>query len=248
VAILKTTVNAILKPVGLEISRAKQRRSRETFYKPSETCQISNLATIYERVFGQLNSGFFVEVGAFDGESYSNSSCLADRGWSGILIEPIPDYAKLASRRHSKNPQVKIVQSAVGDHDGIAQINVASALSTINPEMLSQYKDIDWAADRAARSHVISVPIRKLDNILTDEHVPVGFNVLVVDTEGFEASVMAGLSLDKWRPTMIIIELGEYHPDFDRRREDGPISEHIQKANYEIIFKDDINTVFLAKC
>ena len=36
----------------------------------------------------------FVEVGANDPERYSQTWALEQRGWTGVLVEPLPDLAK----------------------------------------------------------------------------------------------------------------------------------------------------------
>ena len=54
----------------------------------------SVLADIYARMF-PLSGGTFVEVGAFDGWSYSHTVCLAQLGWRGLYIEPVPEHAAL---------------------------------------------------------------------------------------------------------------------------------------------------------
>jgi len=61
--------------------------------KLSKSCQIPNLKKIYREIFGDCAFGTFVEVGAFDGESFSNTSGLADFGWRGLYIEPISEFA-----------------------------------------------------------------------------------------------------------------------------------------------------------
>ena len=48
-------------------------------YSLSKSCQIKNLSNIYEKLFGPNKlDGYFVEVGAYDGESFSNTSGLAE--------------------------------------------------------------------------------------------------------------------------------------------------------------------------
>ena len=42
------------------------------FYEVNSDCQIKNLNKIYYDIFGKKTDGFFVEVGAFDGLSWSN--------------------------------------------------------------------------------------------------------------------------------------------------------------------------------
>ena len=57
----------------------------------NSTCQIPGLDAIYDQYFGD-KIGSFVEVGAFDGMTYSNTWHLANRGWYGVYIEAHPDF------------------------------------------------------------------------------------------------------------------------------------------------------------
>ena len=38
--------------------------------------------------------GFFVDVGAHDAVAYSQTFDLEQRGWTGVLVEPLPDMAR----------------------------------------------------------------------------------------------------------------------------------------------------------
>src|SRR5258708_31985867 len=100
------------------------------FYQLSESCQIERLSDIYESIFGQQTDRTFIEVGAFDGENFSNTSGLADAGWRGIYIEPVTSYAMACRTRHRSNPRIMVVNCAVGDAPGTATIHVANAFST----------------------------------------------------------------------------------------------------------------------
>ena len=61
-------------------------------YKIPSNCQVDNLNELYIEYFGYPSEGYFVEVGAYDGELFSNTACLADTGWKGLYIEPIYDH------------------------------------------------------------------------------------------------------------------------------------------------------------
>ena len=53
--------------------------------------------------FACVPCGFFVEVGANDPEHNSQTWNLEQRGWTGVLVEPLPELAcKLRERRLSK--------------------------------------------------------------------------------------------------------------------------------------------------
>lgn len=48
----------------------------------------ADLSSIYNFVFGYKTDGLFVEVGAYDGESFSNTSCLAGMLRAGGAVQP----------------------------------------------------------------------------------------------------------------------------------------------------------------
>jgi hypothetical protein len=64
--------------------------------------------------FISKHGGFFVEAGAFDGESYSNTLFMErSLNWNGLLIEPNPDsFSKLAGK-HRRAWSVNAALSAV---------------------------------------------------------------------------------------------------------------------------------------
>jgi FkbM family methyltransferase len=47
--------------------------------------------TLIARMFGHKRRGTFLEIGAFDGETFSNTALLERQyGWRGICVEPLP--------------------------------------------------------------------------------------------------------------------------------------------------------------
>jgi FkbM family methyltransferase len=240
---MKSLIKGLANSLGYEIRRIPPPQRVPDFYRPHESCQIPTLDTLYDRVFGRRSEGYFVEVGAYDGESFSNISCLADLGWAGLLIEPVPEFAQKAAHRHSGNPAVKVIECAAGATRGTVAVSLAGPLSTADATTLDDYRSLAWAKDHLSGEQV-TVPKAPLDEILEDNAAPVGFDLLVVDVEGFEREVFDGFSLGRWRPTMLIVELADYHPDMDRYQGDSQIVREIVAAGYEIIYKDYVNTVF----
>ena len=244
-------INAVLAPAGLQLQRARRPRrnssgtSNSPFYNPTSSCQIPELATLYDLFLGKKRDGLFVEVGAYDGISFSNSSCLADAGWSGILIEPIPAFAQACRDRYHANSRIRIVETAVGATEGTVDITLAGSLTTTNDNLLNEYRNIDWANAAIGATSRLTVPQRTLDEILDAEGLQKPIDVLIVDVEGAEASVFAGFSISRWKPTMIIAELTHTHPDLHViSAGDAHLQSAIQKAGYSVVYKDAINTVF----
>jgi FkbM family methyltransferase len=204
------------------------------------------LANLYRIFLGERSGGYFVEVGAFDGISFSNSSCLADAGWSGLLIEPIPSFAKACRVRYANNPRIKICEAAAGEENTAIEINIAGALTTTNRDVLRAYDSISWAKSSVRNVRRVTVPQRRLDDILDGLAAPSPIDILIVDVEGAEASVFAGFTISKWQPRMMIVELVHTHPDLHTvMARDIDIQRMIESNGYSVVYKDMINTVFV---
>ena len=54
--------------------------------------QVGQDRFLLENFFRGKRGGVFVDVGAYDGETYSNTSCLADLGWRVASAPQMPRY------------------------------------------------------------------------------------------------------------------------------------------------------------
>jgi len=62
-------------------------------------------------LYVKFAGGFFVEAGANDGITQSNTALLARyRGWRGLLVEPVPE---LAARCRAQRPESIVEQAAL---------------------------------------------------------------------------------------------------------------------------------------
>jgi len=217
------------------------------FFAQVKTCQIDSLWFLYEQYFSAKTNGIFVEVGGYDGLFVSNSWGLANAGWTGHLIEPNPQMAQRCREAHSRNKNVSVTEVAIGPV-GVKSIDLhlAGTLSTANPVLFEEYKSVEWAKQSLVGSSTIRVNCITLDEFIEENQIPIGFDVLIVDVEGFEAEVFAGFTLAKWRPKMIIVELVNTHPDLETtRKSDAQLQMAVADAGYQVAFKDMINTVFV---
>lgn len=196
------------------------------------SCQIPNLVKIYGEHFKDYDTVSFVEVGAFDGMTYSNTW---GTGWTGIYIEAHPDFAKQCA---INNPHCKVVNSACGDHNGTIDLTVFGEVSTAK---LSRWNR-DWGmTDETPK---ITVPLRTLDNILEEWEVG-EFDLLVIDVEEMEIEVLKGFDIEKHKPKMVIIELHETQgtgPD-QKGYQEPWVSDYLK--GYKKIYADAINTIYV---
>ena len=217
-------------------------------YKLSETCQIKDLSKIYEKLFGlNKKDGTFVEVGAYDGESFSNTSCLADMGWNGLYVEPIKDLANLCAARHSKN-KVLVANVAIGPEEKIVDIYYGHTLTTLKKEQVDMYEQIDWAKGHH-KGQVFKTKQMPLEKVLKKSNINQNFDLLVVDVEGYEFEVFKSFDLVYWNPKVLIVEIEDQHPSFEKfekfTNSCKELRQYIKSYNYSEYYVDNINTIFV---
>lgn len=217
----------------------------EVLYKGGYQCQIPPLLDIYTEVFGYKTDGYFVEVGAFDCYTWSNTWPLAQAGWHGIYYEPQPDMVAKCREYYGDTDNIIIRQMALSDEPGTATLYLGGSISTIDKETRDEYMKVPWSSVTGhGDGKSINVVTSTLDIELESLSWPVGFDVLVVDTEGTEYKVLSGLTISKWLPTLCIVESHDLHKDEYLAAKAGAIDEYFEAAGYDKIYTDSINSIY----
>ena len=152
--------------------------------------------------------GVFVEVGAADGVEGSNTLHFEERGWEGLLVEANP-YLAASCRAVRRAPVAQVAVSSPGAPAEVEfqVVRDIPQLSGITPdrETLRIYGAHDLEA--------VSVACRTLDDVL-EEYLPGRtLDFVTIDVEGHEWEVLSGFSLDRWKPSVVIVERN-YQPDW----------------------------------
>jgi FkbM family methyltransferase len=138
--------------------------------------------------------GTFVEVGANDPILLSQTRHLEGRGWDGILVEPLREYAEqLRSGRRARVFQV--AAGAPEDEGKKLPLLVAGALSTLESSIVEDVRP----------SEIRHVPVRTLDSMLAEAGLD-RVDFLSIDVEGAELAVLRGFSIARYRPRLILVE------------------------------------------
>lgn len=161
-------------------------------------------------------------------------------------MEPVPELAAACRANHAEHPLVQVRQQAVAAPGQTSvRMYVCGPLSTANPGQRAEYEQYSWSVGALTETR-IDVPATTLDEFLEHESVPAGFDVLVVDVEGFESAVFAGFDIDRWHPRMMTVELADTHTTLSGTMQaDAQLCRTIEDHGYAIVAKDQINTVFV---
>lgn len=201
-------------------------------YEIEPTCQIENLGWLLEQlprpfgIFDPAYKGTFVEVGAFDGKTYSNVFQFVKAGWRGIMIEPMIDNLILLRQNLAEVPgaafNVGVEPVACSDKDGLLPMF------------------FEREGSREAKPGELTYPVvtMRLDDILKKHGVEPDFDMLVIDVEDHEQPVLAGFSLDYYRPKLCVIETHGFQRE---------IIHKIFAPLYRIYSEDGLNTLFVRR-
>jgi len=179
-------------------------------------------AVMVREFFGHKTDGFFVEIGANEPQKESQSFHLEEQGWTGILVEPLPDLA--AELRRVRKAQVFEVACSSPDRAGTTmRLHVAGAFSSFDPNL---------AVTGIRTDKVIDVAVRTLDDVLADGHAPVPIDLMSVDVEGHEIEVLRGFDFARWKPRLILLE--DHVSNLDKHR-------FMRSAGYALMRRTGLN-------
>ncbi|MFM1799967.1 MAG: hypothetical protein RLZZ117_2245 [Cyanobacteriota bacterium] len=150
--------------------------------------------------FGKKKSGFFIEVGAYNGIDLSNTYFFEALGWHGLLIEPDPSlYAQcLRSRPHSK-----VLNVAASDQPGSLRFTTAVGREWLSFSGENREREQRVLAEGGQLAQK-DVPCLTLNAILADYREPIDF--ISIDVEGHELSVLSGFDLQRFAPRVVLLE------------------------------------------
>ncbi len=162
---------------------------------------------LFAAALNDLRPGYFVDIGAFDGITGSNSHLLEKQlGWRGLLVEPNPDCHP-SLKAHRSGPLETRAVDVVGD----------SVVELVLDGQKSRLTSSDGQVQRLTSSDsrvrpTVSVRTATAREIFRDNLVPDHINYVSIDIEGLEAPILKSLPFDSHLIDFISVE-HNYHAE-----------------------------------
>jgi FkbM family methyltransferase len=159
--------------------------------------------------YNNLRNGYFIEIGASDGVSLSNTYLLEkEYEWKGICVEPIPDeFNKLIKNRKSLCSNRAIYSESNKSLDFVIK-NFTLCSGLINT--MDENVTIDNIVYDRSVSHdkkeIIKVNTITLNDLLDQANAPKFIEYLSLDTEGSELEILKSVDLNKYTFGLIDVE------------------------------------------
>lgn len=139
--------------------------------------------------------GTFLDIGANDGETLSNSRKLALNGWQGVCIEPSMTAYKKLHELYLTDDNVLTIRCAVGDYDGMAVLfdsgehlgkGDTSLLSTLHEREKQKWKGTEFNKEM--------VTIKTWETIVKQYDLN-PFDFITIDAEGMDVAILHQIDL-----------------------------------------------------
>lgn len=154
--------------------------------------------------------GRFLDIGAYDGKTFSNTHKLAEIGWSGVCYEPSPKPFESLRQLYKDNKNIVVVNSAISKHCGNILFydssgNAISTTSLVHKELWEKGSKIKYkqiVVSSVTPSNVLSKFGLVYDFVNIDTEgtnceilelfVSAGlkFNLLCIEHDGYEKKIM----------------------------------------------------------
>lgn len=173
----------------------------DQFYQYSYAQEGEDL--ILRSIFRNVNSGFYVDVGAYHPYQFSNTYLFYRLGWHGINIDAMPGSMKSFRSRRKRDINIEAMVSDTEAETTFYCFN-QPALNTFSKELaldrerINKFKIIDQK----------KVCPQRLDAIL-DQYLPLNQKIdfISIDVEGHELAVLHSNNWSQYHPNVAAIEL-----------------------------------------
>lgn len=191
-----------------------------------------------------FDDGFYVELGANNGVTYSNSLYFEiKRNWKGVLIEPTPHNFLLCKENRSKKNHIFCNACVSFDYKekyvDIKYADMMSISENLDLDIVDKDAHIDGGKAHLKENETVftfGAAAITLNSLLEKAAAPKVIDFLSLDVEGAELEVLKGINFEKFSFKYMLIEVRSLKRIEDFLIEHGYVLEK-QFSSHDYLFK-----------
>lgn len=195
------------------------------------------------RIFLQQTNGFYVDIGAYHPQSYSNTYYFYLQGWKGINIDAMPGSMEIFKKIRPNDINLEIPISDTKQILTYYTFNYPNLNGFFSKETAAErdnWKVGDWEAKITSE---IELQTFTLSEVL-DEYLPHNQTIdfLNIDVEGLDYQVLKSNDWKKYRPKIVLIE--DLEVLTISKRQESAISLFMDEQGYQFYGKGVYTLIF----
>lgn len=187
--------------------------------------------------------GTFLDIGANDGITLSNTHALALNGWNGLCVEASPNAFKMLLGNYLAVPyQIQCINVAIDDYNGEATFYESgehlgtgdtALLSTLNEEELKRW---EGSNNKFTKTHTSVWDFATLQKEVEKIGRSSSYDFISIDVEGNELKILPQMDLKALGCKMICVEFNG--------KEKEKYDEIIVPQGYSLIHQNAENLIY----
>jgi FkbM family methyltransferase len=208
---------------------------RQSYAQGGEDVKINDL-------IGEVR--WFVDIGAHDGVTGSNTLYFALRGARGICFEPVSEtYIKLRWF-YALNPRIRTVRCGISDRNGKTTIIAADFVSYLPETEDSAHTSLSTMLESSREM----VMLLRFEDAIEGLELPDEVDLLSIDVEGHELRVLKSIDFKRrtFRAVVVETHLIDNAGCWQWRHRDlEEIESLLSTHNYQAVHRSLVNTIYL---
>lgn len=173
---------------------------------------------LHQFLFQGLEGGTFVDIGAHDGVTLSNSLFFEKNlGWQGICVEADPSSFADLQRNRPTAVNLNLAAGSASRSAAFIQVEGYSQMLSGFAAAVDHDRIDREIAEHGGKKRIVSVDVRRVDSLLREQDIT-SVHYLSLDVEGAELDVLAGIDFSAVEVHAMTIEYGSSSARRDTQR------------------------------
>jgi FkbM family methyltransferase len=172
----------------------------------------------------QRTDVFVLQCGANDGIAKDPVNVFfRDYGWHGLLLEPVQHIFRKLQQTYDGLPRLRLVNAALASNNGDVPFyrvlpgplvpDWCDHLGSFSRDVILSHRyKFEQIEDHLVLEHVAGITFQRLVERYGIERI----DVLMIDTEGFDAQILNQVDFQRFRPSVIVYERIHLDPQSER--------------------------------